>query len=323
MANSEFPWFRFMARDALTDERWQVMPAIARGVYIQFLAYQWENDGLPPEVEALARLASFAHSECLAYSTSEEPLTPLELFESKVWPYLESMFPPEEGWLKGPLEKKEGTHGDPCMGHRLKNRKLAAERSEIDRGKQKQSDDGRRGAKERERRKRLRGRKGGLRDPTRDPTRDPQASRARSEPDADDEDPLTPTSGGPDRCLDVDSGGRINSRAAGTNPRAVAVERETFERQATDRSESAERQSEERRRGALIRQLDPGGTIRGTYSGGLGFRLWNHIKLPELEQLATKRNLGAPVPFPGLPRSTETAAQATEQAQESTRDVQT
>ena len=49
----------------------------------------------------------------------------------------------------------------------------------------------------------------------------------------------------------------------------------------------------------LIRVLDPGLTIRGTYSGGRGFRLWNWLKISELEALATLRK-SAPAPI-GLP----------------------
>jgi hypothetical protein len=102
MGNAEYPWFKFMSRDWLTDESVMTMPCIARGAYIQLLCCQWENESLPDEMVSLAMLARIHNRECAAYDHLRAGETNVHgdgwmpqnlLFEEEIWPYLEDRFP--------------------------------------------------------------------------------------------------------------------------------------------------------------------------------------------------------------------------------------
>jgi uncharacterized protein YdaU (DUF1376 family) len=59
MSNSGFPWFPFYVRDWLTDTRVMAMSCCARGAYIQLLALQWENGGLPNDFGQIKKLTGW------------------------------------------------------------------------------------------------------------------------------------------------------------------------------------------------------------------------------------------------------------------------
>ncbi len=59
MSNSGFPWFPFFVRDWLTDTRVMSMSCMARGAYIQLLALQWENGGLPNDFDQIKKLTGW------------------------------------------------------------------------------------------------------------------------------------------------------------------------------------------------------------------------------------------------------------------------
>ncbi|MCK5652778.1 MAG: DUF1376 domain-containing protein [Gemmatimonadetes bacterium] len=73
MSNSGFPWFPFYVRDWLTDVKVMSMSCCARGAFIQLLALQWENGGLPPEWDDLAALTGYQDG----YEDLERQLGPL------------------------------------------------------------------------------------------------------------------------------------------------------------------------------------------------------------------------------------------------------
>lgn len=107
VANAGLPWFRWWVRDALSDSRWQSMPAIVKGCYIQLLSYQWEDDGLPDDVLSLSRLCGLTEREAMAFAAldglaleSVQCLLDLgqvgleEFFYTEIWrPWLEDLFP--------------------------------------------------------------------------------------------------------------------------------------------------------------------------------------------------------------------------------------
>jgi len=84
MSNSGFPWFPFYVRDWLTDVKVMSMSCAARGAYIQLLALQWENGGLPPDWNDLCVLTNYEHG----FEDLERELGPL--------------FPPTEDGRRNP-----------------------------------------------------------------------------------------------------------------------------------------------------------------------------------------------------------------------------
>lgn len=110
MANAEYPWFPFYARDWLTDSAVVGMTAMVRGCYVQLLCYQWENGGLPDDTIALVQMCGLTGREVqamdlLARHDGGETITPTEevtsethaLFETEIWPQLERLFPKTKG----------------------------------------------------------------------------------------------------------------------------------------------------------------------------------------------------------------------------------
>lgn len=83
------PAFQFYVRDWLVSTR--MLSPEARGVYIDLLAYAWDNDGIPDDPKALAGLAA---------------ITPRR-FKS-IWPELECKWISAEGGvLRNPRQEKQ------------------------------------------------------------------------------------------------------------------------------------------------------------------------------------------------------------------------
>ncbi len=72
---SKYPAFQFYPADYLADANVALMPLEAEGAYIRLMAYCWREDGLPTEMEKLAKLCR----------VSVEKM-------QELWPYLENCF---------------------------------------------------------------------------------------------------------------------------------------------------------------------------------------------------------------------------------------
>ena len=59
----KLPWFKFFAKDWLTDDTVLEMDCAERGMYIQLLAYQWVNGKIPKTRVAIARLVGCLEAE--------------------------------------------------------------------------------------------------------------------------------------------------------------------------------------------------------------------------------------------------------------------
>jgi len=59
----KLPWFKFYAKDWLTDDTVTEMDCTERGMYVHLLAYQWVNERIPASRGAVARLVGVLESE--------------------------------------------------------------------------------------------------------------------------------------------------------------------------------------------------------------------------------------------------------------------
>lgn len=96
----EYPWFRFWAKEYLTDIAVATMPLVAQGAYLRLLCYQWKAGGLPDNTGELALLCPFSRDEVTAFSFVHHPqarppdVPQWELFENFCWTdRLEQKFP--------------------------------------------------------------------------------------------------------------------------------------------------------------------------------------------------------------------------------------
>ncbi len=92
MSNPDLPWFPWYVRDALSDSRWQSMPAISRGCFVQLLMYQWENGSLDPERVRLVQLAAITDIDVEAIGKTRG-----QIFDLYVWRFLAELFPKSRG----------------------------------------------------------------------------------------------------------------------------------------------------------------------------------------------------------------------------------
>lgn len=83
------PAFQFYVRDWLISTR--MLSAEARGVYIDLLAFSWDNDGIPSDPKALARLVM---------------VTPQRF--TRIWDELaDKWVEAEEGQLRNPRQERQ------------------------------------------------------------------------------------------------------------------------------------------------------------------------------------------------------------------------
>lgn len=239
MANATRPWFQFYARDWLTDDKVMLMSLECQGAYLRLLCLQWENGAIPKEPEAVGAMLGFQTKDSRRY------------FFDRLWPALQPHFP---------------THRDTTR----RNHRMVRLRDTADTLLTIAKKAGKKGGLQSAYNKRVRQRtlKQANKPPSSDGDGDGDGEEERRE-----ETPLTPLKKGGDKfpAGDQESG----SRAAGTNPRAVAA----AEAKKTEDAEAKHRHQ-------LIQKLETAGETGGAYVGMQGFKLWGTVTTAELEELS-------------------------------------
>lgn len=79
------PAFQFYAKDWLSSMTVRAMEWAAKGLYIELLAYDWDNEGLPPDPEHIRRIVNMTEREW-----------------ARCWPVIEHRFPVVQGRRRNP-----------------------------------------------------------------------------------------------------------------------------------------------------------------------------------------------------------------------------
>lgn len=77
--------FFLWARDWLTSESVRTMPPAARSMYLDLLAFQSLSDGLPADIEKLARLLSYPQSEFERHWVDDRVKDQFELIDGRLF----------------------------------------------------------------------------------------------------------------------------------------------------------------------------------------------------------------------------------------------